>query len=90
MFLFLFISPPPAAHSQQLMQIAVYHFCHIHSQHETRDMTEYMFIRLLVTISDKLYCFRVSYLQVSLPHSACQVNNASRDADTCLDHREAD
>lgn len=67
------------------MQIAVCHFLHIHSQHETGDMTEHIFIRLLFTISDKLCCFRLSYLQVSLHHPACRVSNNREDTDTCLE-----
>lgn len=60
---------PIAAHRQQLIQIAFYHFRHIHPLHETRDMTEYIFIKLIFTISDKICFFRVTYLQVSPPHS---------------------
>lgn len=76
---------PHFSNSQQLMQIPVYHFCHIRCQHETRHMTEHIFIRLLFTISDKLCFFRVSYLQVPPPLPACRVNNARGDADTCLE-----
>lgn len=67
----LFISSTIPVRSR-IIPILVYHFCHIQSLHETRDMTDYIFITLLFTISDKLCCFSVGYLQVSAPHPACE------------------
>lgn len=72
-----------AVNRKQLMHIAVYHFL-IHPMHETRNMRENIFIRLIFTISDSLCCCGVSYLLLAPPCSACWVNNASGDADTCL------
>lgn len=75
---------PVAARSQQLMQIAVYHLSHTFTARDKGHDKVHIY-QLLFTIYDELCCFGVGYLQVSPAHSACRVNKASGNADTCLE-----